>query len=162
MLVKVTLPVLLTVPEKTNDCPGPTGTVGHTLVTLIPGVVTTEQVTPAELVTVCGVAVNWSTARATRVAVLGLQASDGTQLPLKEATCPIARLVGKRTVVRPLLTKLVTVTPTSVLLPQFVTVPVNVIAPFSPTPPRQTAVILMHGRLTSVFTPWLPPPRLSV
>ena len=51
MPVKVTLPVLLTLPEKVSVWPGETGCAGHTLVTLMPGVVTSWQVTDAVLVT---------------------------------------------------------------------------------------------------------------
>jgi hypothetical protein len=57
MFVNVTLPVLLTLPEKVSNWPGATGCAGHTLVTLIPGVKTSEQVVLAELVTVLGVEV---------------------------------------------------------------------------------------------------------
>ena len=82
----------------------------------------------AELVTVLGLAVNWSTPRAVKVAVLGLQGFNGTQLPLNGAIWPRSRLVMNVTWNCPPLTKFVTVTPTSVLLPQLVTVPVNVIS----------------------------------
>src|SRR5208282_774338 len=160
MFVKVTLPVLLTLPEKVSNWPGETGCAGHDLVTWMPGVKTSEQVVLAELVTVRGVAVNWSVPWATSVAVLGLQGFNGTQLPLNEATWPRARLVGKSTVKAPLLTKFVTVTPTSVSLPQLVTVPVKVITPFSPTLPTHCTASWMQGIFTTVFTCWLPPPLL--
>jgi hypothetical protein len=52
MLVNVTLPVLLTLPEKANNWPGATGCVGHALVTTMPGVEVTGQVALAVLVTV--------------------------------------------------------------------------------------------------------------
>ena len=93
MFVKVTLPVLLTLPEKVSNRPGATGEVGHTLVTLMPGVKTSEQVVLTELVTVRGWLVNWSMPSAVRMAVLGLQGLEGIQLPLKEATWPLRRLV---------------------------------------------------------------------
>jgi hypothetical protein len=135
MFVNVTLPVLLTLPEKVSNWPGETGPTGHDLVTLMPGVKTSEQEVLAELVTVLGLVVNWSTPWAVNVAVLGLQGFNGIQLPLNDATWFVARLVMNATGNCPPLTKFVTVTPTSVLLPQLVTVPVKVIKPFSPTPP---------------------------
>src|SRR5437868_6818136 len=55
---RVTLPVLLTLPEKVSNCPGLTGSTGHTFVTLRPGVKTSEHVVAAELVTVRGDFVN--------------------------------------------------------------------------------------------------------
>ena len=130
------------------------------MVTLIPGVRVLWQVIVVKLVSVRGVDVNWSVARTVSMAVLGIQGFAGTQLPLNEATSPKARLVGNSTVKNPLSLKFVTVTPTSVLLPQLVTVPVKVIAPFSPTLPTHCAAIRTQGRLTCVFTPWLPPPLL--
>jgi hypothetical protein len=51
MFVKVTLPVLLTLPEKVSNCPGETGCAGHTLVTLMPGVVMSGHVADAVFVT---------------------------------------------------------------------------------------------------------------
>jgi hypothetical protein len=59
MLVKVTLPVLLTLPEKVSVWPGATGCTGHDLVTLIPGVVISGQ-GPADAVFVTGTAVQLS------------------------------------------------------------------------------------------------------
>src|ERR1035438_10446578 len=97
MLVNVTLPVLLTLPEKVSNWPGETGCMGHVLVTLMPGVKTSEQEVLAELVTVRGVDVNWSTPMAVSVIVLGLQGFNGIQLPLNEATWFVTRLVGKNT-----------------------------------------------------------------
>src|SRR5580700_6039443 len=109
MFVKVTLPVLLTLPEKVSNCPGETGCAGHALVTLIPAVKVFSQLMVVKLVTVRGVDVNWSVARTVRMAVLGPQAFKGTQLPLNAAAWPRARLVGNTTVKAPLLTKFVTV-----------------------------------------------------
>src|SRR5437868_3661844 len=97
ILVSVTLPLLLTLPEKMSIWPGATGEAGHTLVTLMPGVNTSEQVAVAELVTVRGCVVNWSIPWATRLAELGLHALAGIQLPLNEATWPLRRLVMKVT-----------------------------------------------------------------
>ena len=57
MFVNVTLPVLLTLPEKVSVWPGATGEMGHVLVTLIPGVRTSEHVVLTEFVTVRGAAV---------------------------------------------------------------------------------------------------------
>jgi len=51
MFVKVTLPLLLTLPEKVSNWRGATGCVGHTLVTMIPGAVVMGQVVLAVLVT---------------------------------------------------------------------------------------------------------------
>ena len=45
-----------------------------------------------KLVTVRGVDVNWSVARTVRVAVLGPQGFNGTQLPLNEAIWPTAEV----------------------------------------------------------------------
>ncbi len=81
---------------------------------------------------------------------------------MKEATWPRARLLVKTTVKNPPSWKFVTTTPTSVLLPQLVTVPLIVMRPFSPTPGRQNAEIRTQGRFTSVLSPWKPPPMLSV
>jgi len=111
-------------------------------------------------VTVRGVDVNWSEAWTVNNAGFGPQGFAGVQLPLKLAVWPIARFVGKRTVNAWPLTKFVTVTPTRVVLPQLVTVPVKVIKPLSPTPPAQAAVSSTQGWFTSVFTPWKPPPVL--
>src|SRR5581483_2434210 len=113
-----------------------------------------------KLVNVLGVAVNWSVARTVRSAVLGRHGFNGSQLPWKEETWPKARLVGNKTAKVPRSLILVTVTPTKVLLPQLVTVPVKVMRPFSPTLPTHCAVIRTQGRLTWVLTPWLPPPLL--
>ena len=44
MFVKVTLPVLLTLPVNVNSCPGLTGPSGHVLVTLMPWVRASEHV----------------------------------------------------------------------------------------------------------------------
>src|ERR1039458_6392498 len=44
MLFNVTLPVLLTVPEKVSNWPGETGCAEHTLVTLMPGVFNRKSV----------------------------------------------------------------------------------------------------------------------
>ena len=57
------------------------------------------------------------------------------------ATCPASKFVMNVTGNCPPFTKFVTVTPTSVLLPQFVTDPVKVIAPVSPTLPVHCAAI---------------------
>ncbi len=76
-LVKVTLPVLRTVPVNVSGCPGATGPAGQALVTWMPGVMEFWQVTVVELVRVRGVAVNSSVARTTRVAVLGTQGFTG-------------------------------------------------------------------------------------
>jgi len=59
MFVNVTLPVLLTLPEKVSGWPGGTGCRGHDLVTRMPGVKVSEQVALAELVTVRGWVVYW-------------------------------------------------------------------------------------------------------
>src|SRR5207302_1113177 len=85
ILVRVTLPVLLTLPEKVSNWPGATGCAGQALVTLMPGVKTSEHVVWTELLTVRGKVVNWSTPWATNVAVLARQGLEGTQLPLKFA-----------------------------------------------------------------------------
>ena len=162
MLVRDTLPVLATVPEKRSGRPDAVGCAGQDLVTRIPGVSVFWQTRVVELVTVRGLAVNSSTPRAVRTAVLGLQGSEGIQLPEKLAACPKPRFVMKATWISPPLAALVTVTPTSVLLPQLVTVPVKVMAPFSSVPPKQRAEIRMQGWLTSVLTPWSLPPRLLV
>jgi hypothetical protein len=58
MFINVTLPVLLTLPEKVSNWPGATGCAGQNLVTLMPGVKASEQAVPTELVTVLGWAVN--------------------------------------------------------------------------------------------------------
>src|ERR1035437_8523782 len=50
MLVKITLPLLLTLPEKVSNWPGNDRS-GHTLVTMIPGVVVSGQVADAVFVT---------------------------------------------------------------------------------------------------------------
>src|ERR1035437_7923661 len=98
-----------------------------------------------ESVTTLGVAVNWSVAQAVRMAVLDRQGFDGTQPPLNETTWLVSKLIGPSTRTPLLLTKFVTVRPTSILLPQLVTVPVKVIAPFCPTPPTHWAVIWTQG-----------------
>jgi hypothetical protein len=51
MFVKVTLPVLLTLPEKVSNWPGETCFAGHALVTTRPGVVVIGQLALAVLVT---------------------------------------------------------------------------------------------------------------
>ena len=97
MLVNVTLPVLLTLPEKVSNWPGATGVTGHVLVTTIPAVKVSEQVLVMELVTVLGWVVNWSTASTVNVTVLGLQGLNGIQLPLNGATWPARMLVMNAT-----------------------------------------------------------------
>src|ERR1039458_8976853 len=96
MFVNVTLPVLLTLPEKKNGWPGGTGS-KHVLVTLMPGVRVFEQM--ALVVAVgCpdggGQFTNESVPWATNVFTLGLQGFKLVQLPLNEATWPTLR-VGK-------------------------------------------------------------------
>src|SRR5580658_1420475 len=103
MLLNVTLPVSLTVPENVSIWPGAGGVAGHVFVTAMPAVKASEQVTLLELVTVSGYVVYSSVAVTTSVTVLGAQAFNGIQLPLKEAIWPVSRLVTKTTwVARPL------------------------------------------------------------
>jgi hypothetical protein len=56
--VSVTLPVLLTEPEKTSNCPGETGCTGQDFVTRMPGVVALPQVMLLVLFTERGAEVN--------------------------------------------------------------------------------------------------------
>src|ERR1700733_10025069 len=99
MLVSVTLPVLLTLPEKVSNCPGATGPAGHVLVTARPGVTVSEQVTLSELLTVRGWVVYWSVPCTVSVTVLGPHGLAGIQLPLNEAVWPASKLVTKATCV---------------------------------------------------------------
>src|SRR5450759_110185 len=118
------LPLLLTLPEKVSNWPGANGRVGHALVTTMPGVRVFEQVVMAELVISGAQFVNESLPVAVNVAVLGLEELNGTQLPLNDWTWLVARVGKNATRNCPPLTKFVTDTLNSVLLPQLVTVPV--------------------------------------
>src|SRR4051812_18449823 len=93
MLVKVTLPVLLTLPEKVSNWPGATGWAGHAFVTLMPGVKTSEPVVWGKPAPVGGGVGNWPMPGAPSGAVLELQGLAGIQLPRNEATGPLSRLV---------------------------------------------------------------------
>src|ERR1019366_2403618 len=121
MPVKVTLPVLLTLPEKVSVWPGETGCAGHTLVTLMPGVVTSGQVTDAVLVT--GAAVQLSLPLAVTVLLTEQPSMDVVKLAVKFADAPGARLGTVNTVLGTdwLLT---TITLFKVTLPELRTVPV--------------------------------------
>ena len=83
-----------------------------------------EQVVLVETVTVRGWVVYWSVPCAVNVAMLGPHGFKGIQLPLNVATWPLSRLVRKATGYIPPVTELVTITLTSVSLPQLVTEPV--------------------------------------
>src|ERR1035437_1004340 len=85
MLFNVTLPVLLTLPEKVNNWPGATGCVGHALVTTMPGVVMTGQVALAVLVTATPQAL-WPVA--VKVSVTEQLLVGTRYLPVKVVTAP--------------------------------------------------------------------------
>src|ERR1035437_8662894 len=95
MPVKVTLPVLLTLPEKVSVWPGETGCAGHTLVTLMPGVVTSGQVTDAVLVT--GAAVQLSLPLAVTVLLTEQPSMDVVKLAVKLTVAPGASVIGPMT-----------------------------------------------------------------
>src|SRR5436190_22457235 len=122
MFVRVTLPVLLTLPEKVIIWPCETACGGHTFVTLIPGVVISEQVMLADATTLLECAV--TSVPCTRIiAVLGLHGIAGIQLPLKLIDWLIAMLTGPVTYTNAPLTRLETVMPPSGVLPQLTTEP---------------------------------------
>ena len=119
--VNVTLPVLLTLPENVSNWPGATGCVGHTLVTLMPGVVISVQVADAVFVTITRVQLSLPVAF---TVLLTEQASTGAvKLAKKFANAPGARLGTVNTVLGDawLLT---TVTLFKMTLPVLVTIPV--------------------------------------
>jgi len=122
MLFKVTLPVLLTLPEKVSVWPGETDCAGHDLVTLMPGVVISGQ-GPADAVFVTGAAVQLSLPVAVTV-LLTEQALVGVmKLALKFEDALGARLGTKSTVLGEAWLS-TTVTLVKMTLPVFVTVPV--------------------------------------
>src|ERR1035437_9954654 len=95
MLFNVTLPVLLTLPEKTSTCPGITRPSGHDLVTLMPGVVTSGQVADAVLVTMTAVHLSLPVAI---TVLLTEQASMGAvKVTVKLLTAPGASVSGPMT-----------------------------------------------------------------
>jgi hypothetical protein len=121
MFVNVTLPVLLTLPEKVSNWPGATGDSGQTLVNTRPGVVINGQVDDAVLVTICEVQLSLPVAV---TVLLTVQASIGAvKLAVKLADAWTARLGTVKTVLGEawLLT---TVTLFKMTLPELVTIPV--------------------------------------
>jgi hypothetical protein len=118
MLVNVTLPVLLTLPEKVSNWPGETGCAGHTLVTLMPAVFIPRQVADAVFVTMC---VQLSLPVAITVLLTEQASMDVVKLAVKFVDAPGARLGTVNTVPDWLLT---TVTLFKVTLPGLLTVPV--------------------------------------
>jgi hypothetical protein len=119
MLVKVTLPVLLTLPEKVSVWPGET-CCRHDLVTLMPAVVLSVQVADAVLVTTaCGLQLSLPVAVTVLLTEHALVGAE--KLAVKGADAWGNRLGTVNTVPDWLLT---TVTLFKVTLPEFVTVPV--------------------------------------
>src|ERR1039458_1919082 len=95
MFCKATLPVLLTLPEKVSNWPGETGCAGHTLVTLMPGVVTSGQVADAVFVTMTCVHLSLPV---TITVLLTEQASRGAvTVTVKLLTAPGASVSGPMT-----------------------------------------------------------------
>ena len=118
MLFNVTLPVLLTLPEKVSNPPGETGCAEHTLVTVMPGVFIPVQVADAVFVTMTFVQLSLPVAI---TVLLTEQASMGAvKLAPKVADAPGTKLGTVNTVPDWLLT---TVTLFKVMLPVFRTVP---------------------------------------
>jgi hypothetical protein len=121
MFVNVTLPVLLTLPEKVNNWPGETRRSRHDLVTLMPGVVISGQVADAVFVTMFCVQLSLPVAV---TVLLTEQASVGAvKEAVKGADAWAARLGTVNTVLGEAWLS-TTVTLFKVTLPEFVTVPV--------------------------------------
>jgi hypothetical protein len=122
MLFKVTLPVLLTLPEKVSVWPGETNCAGHDLVTLMPGVVISGQ-GPADAVFVTGAAVQLSLPVAVTVLLTEQALVGAVKVAVKFEDAWDARLGTKSTVLGEAWLS-TTVTLVKMTLPVFVTVPV--------------------------------------
>src|ERR1035437_3804735 len=147
MLFNVTLPVLLTLPEKVSVWPGETGCAGHTLVTLMPGVVISLQVADAVLVTMTPVHLSLPVAV---TVLLTEQASRGAvKLAVKFAEAPGTSVATGMSGVFPLWLLITTIL-FKVMLPVFRTMPLEVTEP--PGTSRasgQASVTTMPGVVTS-------------
>src|ERR1039457_2900081 len=120
MLFNVTLPVLLTLLEKTSTCPGITRPSGHDLVTLMPGVVTSGQVADAVFVTMTPVHLSLPVAI---TVLLTEQASVGAvKLAVNFADAPGASVATEMSGVFPLWLLITTIL-FKVMLPALLTVP---------------------------------------
>src|SRR5882762_11321330 len=96
-LVRVTLPVLLTVPEKVNTPPGRTAVAGQCLTNHSPGAVTTAHEFVIEVRTFAPE--QPLLARTVRIEVLMVwqESIGGTYLATKFAVSPLAKLIGPNT-----------------------------------------------------------------
>src|ERR1035437_851581 len=121
MLINVTLPVLLTLPEKVSNWPGNDRS-GHTLVTLMPGVVFSLQM--ADAVFVAMACVQMSLPVAITVLLTEHAPAVAVKLAVKIADAPGVSVIGPMTGVLGAGWLFTTNTLFSVTLPGLLTVPV--------------------------------------